>query len=378
LVKRAAGAEGAPVRVPKRKVRYAVVGLGHIAQSAVLPAFEGAAVNSELTALVSDDPVKLQKLGRKYAVDHLYPYEEFDRALAVVDAVFIALPNSLHRAYTEAAAAEGVHVLCEKPMAMSVEDCEAMIEACERSNVKLMIGYRLHFEKATLTAIDIVQKRIGEPRIFSGAFTHDVDRGNVRTEEGEGGPLYDLGIYCLNACRALFKSEPEEVFAWEASRKDPRFASCPEMATVSLRFPEHRLASFTCSFGASGRSWYEVIGTKGAIRVEPAYNISKDLVHHVSKNEHERTRVFKKRDQFAAELVYFSGCILNDREPEPSGAEGLADVRVLRAIEKSADDGRPVKLPPLKRRAGPTLRQEIERPAHGKAELVHVEEPHVS
>jgi predicted dehydrogenase len=377
-VKNSAGADGAQSRGSKRKIRYAVVGLGHIAQSAVLPAFKGAAENSELTALISDDPVKLQKLGKKYAVDHLYPYEEFDRALSVVDAVFIALPNTLHRAYTEAAAAEGVHVLCEKPMAMSEADCEAMIEACERATVKLMIGYRLHFEKASLAAIEVVQKKIGEPRLFSGAFTHDVEQGNVRTHEGEGGPLYDLGIYCLNACRALFKSEPEEVFAWEASRRDPRFVSCPEMVTVSLRFPEDRLASFSCSFGASGRSWYEVIGTKGTLRVEPGYSISKDLVHHVFKNERESAKVFKKRDQFAAELVYFSGCILNDREPEPSGEEGLADVRVLRAIEKSADDGRPVKLAPFKRRARPSLEQEIERPAHGEAKLVHAAEPHAS
>ncbi len=357
------------------RVRYAVIGLGHLAQSAVLPAFAAASSNSKLVALVSDDPVKLRVLGRKYSVTKLYSYRDFDHALAEVDAVFIALPNTLHRAYTEAAAAEGVHVLCEKPMAMTEADCEAMIEACRQSAVKLMIGYRLHFERANLEAISVVAKRLGEPRLFSGAFTQDVEKGNLRLLEGEGGPLYDIGIYCLNAARSVFRAEPEEVFAWESSREDSRFSACPEMVSVSLRFPGNRLAAFTCSFGASSRSWYEVVGTSGTLRVDPAYNATLDLVHHLSKNGRVRTKVFKARDQFAAELVYFSRCIETDREPEPSGEEGLADVRVLRAIEKSIEQRRPVRLVAPKRSNGPSLRQEIEVPPHGKPRLVHVQDP---
>jgi predicted dehydrogenase len=357
------------------KVRYAVVGLGYIAQAAILPAFAGASRNSELVALVSDDPVKLRKLGRRYGVRHLYSYHEYDQALAAVDAVFIALPNTLHRDYTELAAAEGVHVLCEKPMAMTERDCEAMIEACRTSSVKLMIGYRLHFERASLLAAARVRKDIGEPRFFNGAFTQDVEDGNLRLKPGEGGPLYDIGIYCLNAARSLFKAEPVEVFGWEESRPDPRFRKCPEMLSVILRFPDARLATFTCSFGTMRRSWYEVVGTRAALRVDPAYNTSDELAHHFMKDKRTRTTTFKTRDQFAAEILYFSECIRKNREPEPSGEEGLADVRVLRAIEKSVKDGRPVRLPPFSRSSRPTLRQEIARPSHGKVKLVRVAKP---
>src|SRR5688572_10991324 len=118
----------------KGKVRYAVVGLGHIAQVAVLPAFAHAE-NSELAALISDDPEKLEKLGRRYKVKARFSYDQFEECLSSggVDAVYIALPNHLHREYTERAARAGVHVLCEKPMAVSEEDCLAMIRAAEES-----------------------------------------------------------------------------------------------------------------------------------------------------------------------------------------------------------------------------------------------------
>ena len=111
-------------------------------------------------------------LGRQYDVDRLYSYEEYESCLREVDAVFIALPNSLHREYTERAAAAGVHVLCEKPMAMTEKDCEAMIESCRRAGVRLMLAYRLHFEKANLRAVEMVQAgELGEPRLFGSVFS---------------------------------------------------------------------------------------------------------------------------------------------------------------------------------------------------------------
>src|ERR671917_292450 len=118
------------------KIRYAVVGLGHIAQAAVLPAFAHAG-NSEVTALVSDDPEKLEKLGRKYKVKGRFSYQQFDDCLAsgLVDAVYIALPNHLHREYSVRAAEAGIHVLCEKPMAVTEEDCLAMIRAADQNRV---------------------------------------------------------------------------------------------------------------------------------------------------------------------------------------------------------------------------------------------------
>src|SRR5437667_5618999 len=126
-----------------KKIRYAVVGLGYIAQIAVLPAFAHAKKNSKLAALVSEDPVKLEELSKKYDVELTYPYEDYDECLrsGEIDAVYIALPNSMHREYTIRAAQAGIHVLCEKPMAVTSQDCKDMIRACVESNVKLMIAY---------------------------------------------------------------------------------------------------------------------------------------------------------------------------------------------------------------------------------------------
>src|SRR5579864_9026585 len=165
------------------RVRYAVVGLGHIAQVAVLPAFKSAS-NSELLALVSGDQKKLSTLGKKYSLDHLYSYQDYSRALANVDAVYIALPNHLHREYAVRAAAAGVHVLCEKPMAVTSEDCRAMIEAAKQNHAKLMIAYRLHFEAGNLEAIRLAKSgKLGKLRIFSSEFAQQVADGNVRVSE---------------------------------------------------------------------------------------------------------------------------------------------------------------------------------------------------
>lgn len=366
-------------RTSRNRVRYAVVGLGHIAQVAVLPAFENAR-NSELLALVSDDPEKLNKLGRKYSLDHLYSYDDFSRALSNVDAVFLTLPNHLHREYAVRAAAAGIHVLCEKPMAPTAEDCLAMINASEQNHTKLMIAYRLHFEAGNLEAIKLANSgKIGDPRFFTSEFAQQVADDNIRIQEPVsrgGGPLYDMGVYCINAARYLFRSEPVEVTALAASKKgDTRFIKAEEMVSVAMRFPGERMAAFTCSFGGHDVSRYTLIGEKGAVRADPAYEYAEGIKLQITIGEKTNARVFRKRDQFAAELTYFSDCVLKNKAPEPDGFEGLADVRIIEAIYESIRTRRavPVRGVPVRRR--PSDRQDIHRPAHGKPEVVHAGPP---
>ncbi|HEU4827814.1 MAG TPA: Gfo/Idh/MocA family oxidoreductase [Gemmatimonadales bacterium] len=367
----------------RRRVRYAVVGMGHIAQVAVLPAFAHARENSELVALFSDDGEKLRKLGRRYELEHLFGYDEFEEGLraAAVDAVYIALPNHLHREYTERAANAGVHVLCEKPMAVTEEDCESMIDACDRNGVKLMIAYRLHFEEANLRAVEVVQSgRIGEPRIFNSVFTMDLKEGDIRLNprDAGGGTLYDIGIYCINAARYLFEDEPVEVMALTARKDDPRFAApgVDEMTGAVLRFPGERLATFVTSFGAADVSRIQVVGTRGSLVLDPAYEYAGELTHEITIDERTRERRFPRRDQFAPELVYFSECIETGEDPEPSGKEGLGDIRIIRALYASADSGGPVALGPFDKDERPTLDQEIRKPAVSKPRLVKTEAPH--
>jgi len=291
-----------------------------------------------------------------------------------IDAVFIALPNSLHAEYAERAARAGVHVLCEKPMAVTEAECQLMARVAREHKVKMMVAYRLHFERANLEAIEIARSgRIGEPRLFTSTFTMSVVPDNIRVKRGlGGGVLYDIGIYCINAARVLFRDEPTEVWAAGAGV----IGDVEESVSAVLRFPNERLASFTCSFGATKVSEYRLVGTKGELAVDPAYEYAKPLEHRLSlEGNVVSERRFAKRDQFAPELLYFSDCILHNRDPEPSAEEGLADVRIIRALYQSMESGRPVELGPFRRSERPSLEQEIRRPPIEKPSVIHAQAP---
>jgi predicted dehydrogenase len=345
-----------------------------------LPAFKNAK-NSELVALVSSDPEKQQKLTEQYNVNRVYSYDQYEECLSQgVDAVYIALPNHLHRDYAIRALNAGVHVLCEKPLAVTEADCEAIIDAAQKNNRKLMVAYRLHLEKGNLQAIEWANNgQLGDTRFFSSEFAQQVVENNVRVTEDVahgGGPLYDMGVYCINAARYLFRDEPTHVFATISNNGEHRFQKTEEMTTVLLRFPKGRIATFTASFGAADVGRYTLVGTKGILTADPAYEYADAIKLELTLEGKRTKRTFAKRDQFAAELVYFSNCILRKRDPEPSGAEGLADVRVVQAAYESARDGRMIELPPFPEKyQRPNLNQETHRPSHGKPETIKTESP---
>ncbi|HUE70910.1 MAG TPA: Gfo/Idh/MocA family oxidoreductase [Pirellulaceae bacterium] len=364
-------------RGSRTKVRYAVVGLGYIAQSAVLPAFAHTK-RCMLSALISEDAVKLDHLSRQYGVEH--QFSDYDSALlsGTFDAIYIALPNHLHCEYTVRAAEAGIHILCEKPMAITVSECEKMLHAAETAGVKLMIAYRLHFEEANLRAVKIAAEgTLGEVRAMQSVFAIDVVPGNIRLEkELGGGSLYDVGIYCINAARYLFRGEPIEVVAFTGNNGDPRFEETDEMTGAMLRFPEDRLAILLSSFGAQELSEFRIIGTKGNLRVEPAFDYAGNLTHHLTLDGKTTRKRFAKRDQFAPQLTYFARCIQNGEEPEPNGHEGLLDVRIIEALYASAASGSAVKLEPRNKPNRPSLGQEEQAPpVREKPELIHAAPP---
>jgi predicted dehydrogenase len=361
------------------KIRYGIVGLGAFAQAAVLPVFNHVE-NSELVAFVSDDPTKRVELSQRYDVQYTYSYDEYDEFLRSgnVDAVYISLPNHLHCNYTVRAAKAGIHVLCEKPMAVTVEECEEMIKAAQDNNVKLMIAYRLHLEEANLQAVEIVRSgRIGEPRIFNSLFAQQTVANNIRVDkEKGGGTLDDIGVYCINAARYLFQDEPIAVFAASANNGEERFREVAEMTSVILRFPSDRLATFTCSFGAAKISTYQVLGTKGDLRVESAYSTYGHKKHILTIDEQPEERIFEPHGQLAAEFIYFSDCILQNKEVEPSGEEGIIDIQIIRALYKSLDTGGFVQIDLSKRSQRPTADQTIEFPClHESPKLINATHP---
>ena len=348
-------------------VRYAVVGLGHIAQAAVLPAFKHARRNSVLTALVSGEEKKLKQLGRRYGVKRLCGYEDVDELFSSgeIDAVYIALPNDMHKEYTLRAARAGLHVLCEKPMAVTANECEEMISATRDANVKLMIAYRLHFERANLEAAKLARSgKLGDLRFFNSEFSMQVSDDNIRLNPPAkgGGPLYDIGIYCINAARYCLSEDPVEVWATATRSSDRRFREVDETVVATMRFKDERLATFVCSFGAADRSVYSITGTKGSVTVDPAYEYAVGLAYTLRVGEREKKKKFGKSDQFAPELLYFSDCILEHRTPEPSGEEGLADVRIIEGMLQSIASGEPVRLEMRQRKQRPDMEQDIRSP----------------
>jgi glucose-fructose oxidoreductase len=356
----------------KKHIRYAVVGLGHIAQVAVLPAFAHAGRNSELTAIVSGDAAKRRQITRKYKVEHAFTYDEYEQCLRQVDAVYIALPNSMHAEYTIRAAKAGVHVLCEKPLAVTVQECRKMVQACHRHRVKLMTAYRLHFEEINLEVMDLIRKgRIGNPRYFNSSFSMTVRAGNIRTKSKMGGgTLYDIGIYCINAARYLFRGEPIEVQAMSVNSGARKLSEIDESTAALMRFENDRVAAFVVSFNAADVAAYIVVGDKGQVRVDPAYEYAKGLKYELTIDGKTTRKAIGKRDQFAPQLLHFSDCILRDRTPEPSGEEGMQDVRIIEALYKSARTGKAVRIPVFSDRP-PTIAQTVRRRGVKKPKLVH-------
>ena len=351
------------------KVRYGVVGAGWIAQAAFMPAVAGSG-NSAMTALVTGNPGKASALAQLYGMTHVVGYDRYDELLGsgAVDAVYLALPNTMHCDYAVRAMNAGVHVLCEKPMACNEQECRAMIAAAAASRVKLMVAYRLHFEPATVGAIEAVQSGvIGEPRLFSATFAYRVVADNHRRRaELWAGPVPDLGPYPVNTARHAFEAEPIEAMATLARTPPWRADKVVELVSVVLRFPGERLAVFTVGFGLELIDTYRVSGTSGDLELDPAFGFGVGLRHRLRREQRTTAEQFAPVDQFAGEIRHFSERILDGREPEPDGEEGLADVRVLSAIERALETGRAQPLETFVRgrpyKPGPVMRIPPVRP----------------
>jgi predicted dehydrogenase len=339
---------------PEGKVRYAIVGVGDIAQEDMMPGVEHTG-NSQITSLVTSNPKKAQELGKKYDVQATFSYEEFEQALqsGTFDAIYLATPNWRHAEFIVPALAAGIHVLTEKPMEVSTEKCEEILAAEKASSAKLMVAYRLHFEPATLDTIDKVRSGdLGEVHLFASSFAQPVDPANHRAHSGKlAGPVLDMGPYPVNAARYIFGAEPVEVVS-AAGTKHPASGFDQDFAdtvAVTLRFPGERLAQFNLSYFGNPTNSFIAIGEKGSVMLDPAYMFGKGLEQTVLIGEKKSKESFKNTDHFGGELKYFSDCILNDLSPEPDGEEGFADVRVLEGIMEALETGKSVKLQPFTR-----------------------------
>lgn len=330
-------------QTPERKIGYAVIGLGRIAEH-FMPGVLNT-TNSRIAALVSGHRDKAERIAAQYGVPStsIYNYDNFDEIARnpSVDAVYIALPNSMHAEYTIRAAKAGKHVLCEKPMSTTVADAEAMIAACKAANVRLMIAYRCLYEPTNLKAVKLIRDgALGQVQAIESAFGFNIAPGEWRLNRklGGGGPLLDVGIYSLSACRYLTGEEPQHIAAFVSTTDhDGRFDQVEENVSWTMRFPSGIVASCNTTYGAPMEGFYRVHGSKGWLEASPAFNY--EGVHlrgDFSGTQLDELNPARDPSHFMAEAGHFSRNIQEGSEPRASGEEGLRDMRYITEIYRSA------------------------------------------
>jgi predicted dehydrogenase len=334
-----------------KRIGYAVVGLGSIAETSVLPAFRNSK-KSKLVALVSHDKSRAEQLGAKFGVKHCYAYADYDQCLNQpgVDAVFIASVNGAHAEQTIRAASAGKHVLCEKPMATSVEDCRRMVEACRANRVRLMIAYRKYFEPGSVALKKLVTSgKLGRLRHIFSTYTEHVDPGKAKTWQlnqklAGGGSLMDIGIYCVNTMRWVAGSAPIDATAGRWTDDPKRFSDVEDSIVFRLTHPDGLVCQGTSSYSSMAASFVQVHGDQGWAALNPAFAFEEErrLFGKIRGRWFEQK--FKVIDEFALELNAFTKSIDQERDPEPDGMEGLRDIATIEAIYRSARENRTVSI----------------------------------
>jgi len=336
--------------VNETKLGIAVVGLGSIAQGSILPAFANSK-QAKLAGLVSRDKSKAVRVAEKFPAP-AYSCDEYSSCVASpeVAAVYIATPQGEHAKYAVEAAQAGKHVLCEKPLAATVEQSRAMLEACRQNRVTLMTAYRKYFDPGTLFLKSLIRNgELGRINVihtsFSELFVAGVSQAWLLDRRlAGGGPLMDLGVYCVNTCRWLVDEDPVEVSARQWCHNASLFREVEEGIAFQMNFPSGLLVLGSSTYGAAPSSFITVQGTKGWLSLNPAFPFEEPrrLVGKVSGQRIDQN--FAVIDEFALELDAFADAVLNHTRVEPDGEQGHRDVQIMAAIYESARNARPVTL----------------------------------
>jgi predicted dehydrogenase len=349
--KSAAAQAPTPAPAPGKKLGFALVGLGSLSENQIAPALAEKTKLCKLAGLVSGHPDKAKAWAKKYGVPEssIYSYENFDRIKdnPEIDVVYVVLPNSMHAEYTIRAAKAGKHVLCEKPMAVSVKECDDMIAACKAAKRKLAIGYRLHFEPNNLELVRLArEKTFGAVKVIEAAAGFpigDPTQWRLNKALAGGGSLMDIGIYALQAARYISGEEPVAVSAqWSITDPVKFKPGVDESVLFTLKFPSGVIANCASSY-ATGLNRYRASAERGWFEVQPALNYQ-GIKGRVRTESGPKDFDFPQIDQFATEMDDFSDCILNDKQTRVPGEEGRRDLRIITAIYKAAASGKTVTL----------------------------------
>lgn len=342
-----------PPLPPDRRVGWCIVGLGQFAMNQIIPSF-GESRMSKLVALVSGDAEKARRVAQEHGLreDAIYNYDNFDDIARndEIDVVYIILPNALHAEFAVRAAEAGKHVMCEKPMAVSVEECDRMIEASKTANRKLMIAYRAQYEPFNLEAMRMIRDgELGDVRVIENVAARPIDLENpadqwrVKRDLSGGGALMDIGIYALNGARYLLGEEPVEITAAIHNPEgDERFRNVEDVVMWRMRFPNGVIANCATGYSYSANR-FSVHGSEASLTLEPATDYYRHNMY-VTKAEVREEPQIEEKNQFALEMDHLSEAVLNDTEVKTPGEEGKQDVRLMMAIYQAADSGEAVQV----------------------------------
>ena len=321
------------------KLGIALVGLGSYAEAQLAPALQETQ-HCYLAGVVSGNPAKAEAWQKKYSLpgSACYTYESFDgiKDNPDIDIVYVVLPTALHAEYVVRAAKAGKHVICEKPMAVTVEDCNRMIAACREAGKMLSLGYRLHFDPYNREAMRLGQEKVyGDIRLIEAEHgLKEVQGWRIDKELAGGGPLMDVGVYCVQAVRYVTGLEPVAVTAQEGFKHDhQKFATVEEAITWQMEMPNGAIAKCASSYSEK-QNRLRVEADKGWFELDPAYPYD-GLKGKTPDGEMN----FPEVNQQAAQMDDFALCIKEGRATSVPGEEGRQDVKILQAIYKAMETG---------------------------------------
>ena len=323
----------------KKKLGIALVGLGKYSEEQLAPALKETR-HCHLTGIVTGSEKKISSWVSKYKLrdQGVYNYSNFENIAqnSDIDIVYVVLPNALHREFVVRAAEAGKHVICEKPMALNSTECDEMIAACKKANVKLSIGYRLHFEPYNQEMMRLGRERVfGKIRkMFAENGLDEVEGWRLDHKLAGGGPLMDVGIYCIQGVRYTTGSEPRFVTAHEGEKTDAkRFADIEESLTWQMEMEDGSAAECKTSY-TEHWNLLKAEAENGWFQLSPAYEYT-GLAGKTSKGKLD----FPQINQQAAQMDDFALALKEGRESPVPGEMGKKDVAIIEAIYEAMKTG---------------------------------------
>src|SRR3954469_12279279 len=334
-------------QAPQRKLGVALVGLGNLATNQIAPALQKTR-NCRLAGIITGTPSKAEEWKKKYGLpaSSVYTYDTMSQMAGNkdIDIVYVVTPNSLHMQHTLAAAAAGKHVYCEKPLEISVERCQKMIDACKKAGVQLGVGYRLQFEPNNQECVRLAREKVlGDVKVIDATFGFaigDPTQWRLKRDLAGGGALMDVGIYCLQTTRMLTGEDPVLISAVETKTDAVKFKEVDETISWTMKFPSGVISTCVSTYAANGLAGFRAATTRGWFGLEPAYFYNGNRGRR--SDGAEINMPIPSGDQFATELDDFADCVLNKRQTKASGEMGLSDVKYLMAVYESIRKGKPV------------------------------------